>query len=144
VNIVTGGRRELLTHSDVMTLLTGGVHKHKFPTEIDLTGKVSAVLRLVGGWGRSTQSATYPRLAVIVQADPTRTVDGGITAENADDRAIAALAAIDRHFHRTTREVVFWGTVRVLGSNRETEPTEVNRPNNLTSWWQQIYDVKVG
>lgn len=144
MNIVTGTRRELASHAEVVALATGGVYKFQFPEEVDLTGKVAVAVRLLGNWARSTQTCEYPRVGIVIQSDALRSTTGDKLVENADDRALATLKAIDKIMHRPTREVVFWGDVRILGSNRETEPSEVTRPGNLSAWWQQIYDVKVG
>lgn len=147
MNILTAMRRELLATPAVAAIATGGIHKHEFPEGVDLTGKVAILVRLVGGWGRSTQTCSYPRVMVLAQADPSRDLSGMKIVENGDDRALAALAAVEKVMHRPIRETVIWGGVqglRILGSNKETEPSPVTRPNQVAAWWQQVYDIKTG
>lgn len=145
MNIVTAAAREARSHSTVTTLATGGVHKHRFPEGLEGTGQVAISIRLGGNWARSLQTAHFPRLIVVAQADPSRDATDQI-AEDAEDRAIAVLTALDHVFHRPTREAVWWGGsggVLVLGSQRETEPAPVNRPNVKSQWFQCVYDLKV-
>lgn len=145
MNIVTASARTARADSTVAALATGGVHKWKFPEGLEGTGLVALSIRLAGSWHHSLQTARYPRLIVVAQADPSRDGSDQIV-EDAEDRAVAILNALDHVFHRPTREAVLWGGpggVLVLGSERETDPSPVNRVNVKSQWFQSIYDLKV-
>ncbi len=142
-NIVIGIRGLLLADAGVQARVDGGVHKYELKQEIDGTGTVAVVVQPFGAWDRSLHTAVFPRVRVLIHADPTRNAQGFQTADDAHDRAMAAWGAVDRVLHRPTREVlVLPGGVWLLGSERETEPTFLDRAGETVELVQVVYDVK--
>lgn len=145
MDIVTAVVRYLETKPAVVTAATGGLNKWKLEEDIAHTGNVGVAIRTGGSWARSRfHSARYPRVHFRVHGDPSRSVSGAATAEDAETKAMALWQLIDSFMHRTTRFDEMWGDVRVLGSNRESDPTVIERPGERTVLLQAVYDLKVG
>lgn len=144
MNIITAVTRELKTHPSVTSLATVG--KHLVPGDVDGSGLVKLAVQAMGSWYTCESSARFPRLRIVVAADPSRT-GGQKVSENAHDRALAVYKAVDDILHRTTRETVVWGGpdgVLVLGSNRANEPSFVERPDaSDTALMTCSYNLKI-
>ena len=98
MNIVTAAARELKAHPSVVSLCTFGIHKHKLLETVEGTGQVGLSVRTAGNWTRTLQTARFPRIIVLVGADPSR-VGTDPVVEDAEDRALAALNAADKVLH---------------------------------------------
>jgi hypothetical protein len=144
MNLVTAAVRRLRQEAAVTGLAR--IDKHKLVTDVASTGKVAVVVMLNGSWRSDRMhTARFPRLTLMIHADVTRDSKGTKIADDAEDKALAAWEAVDKVFHRTSREVEVWGGangVPILGSTRESEPQNVTRPGQETVLMRAMYHLK--
>lgn len=146
MNIVTAVRRRLRQESGLTGLAR--VDKFRLDRDVSGTGDLAVVVSLNGSWRETHQTAQFPRIGITIYADVSRDSSGEVTAEDAEDRIIAAWKQVDAVLHRPTMEAVWWGAagesgVLVLFSNRETELSPIDHPVATTRVMRATYDLKV-
>lgn len=145
MNVVTAATRQLRSAPDVMGLVAR-VDKYKLAQDVFSTGSVVTVVSVSGSWtSDSFHSARFPRLVVMVYADPTRDRTGRKAADDQEDRALAAWNQIDQVMHVPSRRGMMWGGTTgllVLGSSRDTEPSFVNREGEDVAMLRGTFNLK--
>lgn len=95
-----------------------------------------------GGWAAPNlhNTAEFPRLLLDLWVDPVRDLEHDyIELAETFRRARQVYAVLNRHLHRSTAEVVWWGTVRILGSTRLGEPVAAEVPDGDGMIRLQVY-----
>lgn len=100
------------------------------------TGRASITIRQEGAWQSPSSGNTtrFPRIRIIVAADPDRDAARHVTVRNGYSKCIAVVEAVDKVMHRPagidppypatgTGTGEMWGSVRVIDSYRLDEPT---------------------
>jgi hypothetical protein len=103
---------------------------------IEGTGHASITIRQEGAWQSPSGGNTtrFPRIRIIVTADPDRDASRHVTVRNGYSKCIAVVEAVDKVMHRPegisppypatgSPNGELWGTVRVIDSSRLDEPT---------------------
>jgi hypothetical protein len=90
---------------------------------VEQTSSVVAVVWYAGGWAGANPHNTmaFPRIGLDLYADPQRVDANATRFAETRLRVVAAYKVIDRHLHMVDGQA-YWGTVRICGSTRLSEP----------------------
>ncbi len=130
-DLVQGAAKHPLAITDVVAVLgttdsgTPWLFQHYCYATVEGTSSTAAVLGYGGGWsgGNEHNTLNFPRLSLVLYADPLRDVNKNITEPGEVYRRIMnAFMVIDRHLHRPQGGVQMWGDIRTLSCVRTAEP----------------------
>ncbi len=130
-DIVQGATKRLLDIDDVVAVLgttdsgTPWLFQHFCYATVEGSSSTAAVLGYGGGWtgGNEHNTLKFPRLSLVLYADPLRDSNKNITEPGEVYRRImAAYTVIDRYLHRPQGGVEMWGDIRTLSCVRSAEP----------------------
>lgn len=130
-DIVQGCVKFLKAQTDIQAVVgsfdddTPWIFQDKPLVTIERTSSVAVVVWYAGGWaGPNTHNTMrFPRVAIDLYADPQRDSSGNATRlAETRTRINAAYQVLDRHLHMAGGGQQMWGTVRVCGSTRLSEP----------------------
>lgn len=108
-----------------------GIWGYRTWTRMETSTRTAVVVSHDGGWAAPNLHNTlrFPRVLLNVWADPKR--DG--QANNIDPlvqrRATNVFETFDRYLHRPAGDALWWGTVRVVTTERLTEPVVLEVPD---------------
>lgn len=99
--------------------------QHSLWVKVEGTQSTAAVISRAGGWAGANPHNTlrFPRLSLELYTDPLRDAGNNVVEPGESWRRIeAAFSAFDKLLHRPAPTTQMWGTVRTVGSLRQTEP----------------------
>ncbi len=104
--------------------------------------QAAVVFSTMGGWTAPNDYNTmeFPRLLMDGWLDPLRDADHNyIEPAETRRRAVQLFKVFDHYLHRPSREIVYWGTVRVIASVRLSEPVYAFEPDGDKLLRMQVF-----
>lgn len=114
---------------------------------IENSQKVAVVLSPASSWTspNTFNSLRFPRLQVDIWADPDRNDDLSVSVQNAKEKINLVHLAMRRYLHSVSPEIVFWDTLRVLGSSNSGDVTySPVSDSNGAFMGQTFYNLTIG
>ncbi len=129
-DVIQGAVKFLKAQADIHAVVgayddsTPWIFQDKPLVTIEQTSSIAVVVWYAGGWAGPNPHNTlrFPRIGIDMYADPQRASGNATRLGETRTRITAAFKVLDRHLHMAAGGQQYWGTVRICGSTRLSEP----------------------